>query len=294
MAATSHNYVFGKNTFARDYAQLLDATDLDEFERAFIGSMYLRDIQNSEREYNRVTAAFYILTSAITVCAVLLTALLSVEQFDGLPEGARIAIFWVCWGLSVTVIVANKLLYTFSIPRRYTLGLVTLERMYSECRQYACQIGAYAGMSHKQGFTIFCEHVEKMRQDKMEKTAELVQAPAGAARTLRFDSGTSSDSDSDDSPRTRNIRDEDGSDSVRAGSTHKMSLDTALSFLEGKSTGRSLVSRRSISGKSRRDSGDTSSATADKTPTNTPEEQSEESSPGSEGSSNAESVLVRL
>lgn len=148
----------------RDALSLMRLTPM---QRNYVDGRYIPEVHRSRRERVWTDLLFLLLTNVVTIGGVLIASLLSLEKINILPRGAANAIFWVCWTLSIIVVVSNKLLYTFNLHRKYILCNIALEKLKSEGWQYATGMGKYDG-DPDENFRRFSSRVERFKMKSVE------------------------------------------------------------------------------------------------------------------------------
>ncbi len=163
-----------KQQFDARFMAAIDTLGVTDTERAIIRDRYVEIVVSAESDYNRTTALFLFLTNLITIGGVLLIAFLPLEKGANVSETVANVFYWICWILSILVTVSNKTLYSFNIPRKYILNILTLEKYKSEGWSFIEGIGKYrtCGNIHDR-VRMFCTRVERIKLRSLELMANV-------------------------------------------------------------------------------------------------------------------------
>ena len=118
---------------------------------------------------------FYILFNVfMTVGSIVLPALLSIQQMDysdddRKDERIQITIYWLTWIISLVITICNGLIQLLGLNKQYLSYTRTREKMLSEGWYYFQLTGDYKGTSHKESFHEFCEEIEKIKEEQVDK-----------------------------------------------------------------------------------------------------------------------------
>lgn len=164
--------------FEERYFKLLSELPLGPFERDLIKERYVNIVINAERDYRRTYTLYLILSNIITISGVLITAFVSFDKLTTQCESSVSAYFWIIWTLSILLTLANKWLHTFSIHKKYVLGIVMLEKLYSEGWSFLAGIDKYRRKNYSQRFRYFCTRVEKIKLKSIENMPEMDSSEA--------------------------------------------------------------------------------------------------------------------
>lgn len=140
---------------------------------AVIRGRYLTAVAAAEGDYRLVSALYITLTNAITLSGVLIAALTPLEHMDWVSPTGGIAIFWIAWGLAIFLTLANKVVTTFNVAKKYVLGVVVVEKLHSEGWSFAAGVGRYAMSDDNERFATFCARVEHIKLKSVESMPEM-------------------------------------------------------------------------------------------------------------------------
>lgn len=144
------------------YISALDDTTLSDREKNIIKERYLGLVTMAERGYVSAVVVYLLLTNIVTIAGVLIAAIVSI----GAPNTTNCIdgpIFWIVWAMSIILTIANKLLYIFDIHKKYILGRITLEKLYSEGWSFLAGVNHYSDIpADTRPFEIFCHRIENI------------------------------------------------------------------------------------------------------------------------------------
>lgn len=151
-------------SFKARFTKQLNSMPLSQQEKDIIINRYVHLVMLAEAKNRWSGVFYYLLTNLVTISGVLITAFLSLEKFT---SGAEYT-FWVCWALSIILIIANKLLYAFSINQVYLLSTIILEKLYSEGWSFISGVGNYNIENTTERFHVFCSRIEKIKMKTLK------------------------------------------------------------------------------------------------------------------------------
>ena len=156
--------------FGEKYMSAMNRLSLSDSQKEIINDRYISIVTCAELEYKLNCALYFILTSIITLASVLLTAFISFDIVSGVP-GAKM--FWALWVLSLSLTLANKVLYSFNINKRYILAIAILEKFRSEGWTFAAGTGRYSAIFDLDArYRLFMDRVERIKIKSIESISE--------------------------------------------------------------------------------------------------------------------------
>lgn len=153
-------FVFG---FRRDFEPTLDGLNLPKQYRTIIDGRFVNEVSHAERSYFLTRVGFYFLSNFITVGSALVAAFISIQKIEAVPYNVQMGFFWTSLALSIVVVLANKLLYSFNLQKKYVNEKAALEKFRSEGWSYASGIDRYANLATTAAFLLFMSRIEKIR-----------------------------------------------------------------------------------------------------------------------------------
>ncbi len=163
-----------RQSFEERFSKAIETLDLTQTEKSVIQDRFVRIVISAESDYNRTTGLFILLTNLITVGGVLLISFLTLEKVNGISASVSQVFFWISWVLSIVVTVANKSLYSFNLPKKYMLNVLTLEKYKSEGWQFVGGVGKYQSCGDIHNRTqLFCSRIERIKMKSLELLAHV-------------------------------------------------------------------------------------------------------------------------
>lgn len=151
-------------SFGARFMRVADNLEVTDLERAIIKDRYVEIVSEADADYNRTTALFIILSNLITIGGVLLISFLTLQKATNLSKDVTDIIFWINFVLSILVTVSNKTLYSFNIPRKYILNILTLEKYKSEGWTFVAGNGYYQHAKNmRERVKLFASRIEKIK-----------------------------------------------------------------------------------------------------------------------------------
>jgi hypothetical protein len=150
--------------FSDDFNSLLLKQPISVFNRELIKAAYVNTTQTSIDNAMRYKIAYVVIINAITIMGATLSALISIEQAGWFSETSTRVIFWFTWVLSLLILIINKLLYAFDIPKNHILGEASAEKYQIEGWMFMGGSGKYAECKDMDArVSLFLERVEKIK-----------------------------------------------------------------------------------------------------------------------------------
>jgi len=163
---------FGEPEFCRKFLQCLQSTHYSARQKRLIQNRYLVLIKNFERDHLIYKMLYIFLSNFVSIAAVLVTALISLDDTSYVNDAWHKTIFWITWGLSILLLIANKLVYAFEIPKQMIILRVTKEKLKSEGYSFITNINAYSCDDRAERFAKFCAMVEQIKMNSVESLIE--------------------------------------------------------------------------------------------------------------------------
>jgi hypothetical protein len=176
--------------------EIIDELELDPKKKLMLKRRFVAQVELYNKK-SKVAEFFYIFFSIfVTIGSIILPALLSIQQLDyseddSVDEEYREKVYWTTWGLSLLVSIFNGLLQLFSLGKQYVSYNQTREKMISEAWQYFTLSGDYQDSTHEESFNEFCEEIEKIKDNQIEKDFMFINPKAGKKKQPKSDSSSS-------------------------------------------------------------------------------------------------------
>lgn len=160
---------FFDTSFKKKYTDSLERLPLGRFEKDLIIYRYVDIVVSTENSYRWTCLLYVVLSNIITIAGVLIAAFVSFDKIFGNCNNVVTGFFWVVWGLSIALTLANKWLYSFNVHKKYVLNKAVLEKFYSEGWSFLAGIGRYGKLeSLDNRFALFYARIEKIKLKSIE------------------------------------------------------------------------------------------------------------------------------
>jgi len=153
---------------------MIEELELLEYQKTLLKNRFLDQVVLYDKKA-KTAEFFYILFSVfITIGSIILPALLSIQQMDysdndETDEKIQITIYWITWTISLVITICNGLIQLLGLNKQYLSYVRTREKMLSEGWYYFQLTGDYKDSTHKISFSEFCEEIEKIKQNQVDK-----------------------------------------------------------------------------------------------------------------------------
>lgn len=171
------HYLYGaifrhfKPSFSKKFKIAIES--LSYHQQKVIIYRYLDMVEEAEHEYRKIKIFYIIFTNVVTVAGVLITGLISLDKINLISSTFAEILFWIVWALSILLTLANKLIYSFNIHKKYVISYATLEKFYSEGWMFIAGIGRYNTINLDKKFKLFCTRIELIKFKSIESLPEV-------------------------------------------------------------------------------------------------------------------------
>lgn len=171
-----------RSDFHKKFTSALRSADLTPYQREIITSRYVAACDEITASYRFSAVLFFVLTMVVSIGGIVATALTSLLQWVTIGEGARSAITWAVWGLTLSISCASMTLQAFSIYKKYVLGTATLDKLMNEGWSFLAGCGRYTSLEQDKRFGVFCDKVENILTDTTVKLLQSIEAAQAQAQ----------------------------------------------------------------------------------------------------------------
>lgn len=178
---TVHKYVVIMpfiHTFEHRFTEVLDGMHIDPIEKTLIINRFVHLVTATRRNSSWITILFLAFTNMITIGGVIIVAFLTLEKVALFGEQVSQALFWTSLTLSISVTIANKLLYSFNIAKKYLFNGVLLAKYESEGWLFLAGTGRY-NLDMPSRTRLFLDRVEKIYIKSIEIMTTMDGATTG-------------------------------------------------------------------------------------------------------------------
>jgi hypothetical protein len=156
----------------------LNDLPLNTFQKQVIQERFVRVVIDAENACCRTRFIYLALTNIITVFGVIVAALIAAEKAPTTsvanttggttaPVAAGV-LSWIALALSMAIVLANKWMFVFHIPKKYVLTEVMMEKYYSEGWSFVGGVGRYTDSDIGSRFATFCTRIEALTLQVIE------------------------------------------------------------------------------------------------------------------------------
>lgn len=158
--------------FSHEFSPRIEELPITQEEKRIISGRYLPMVEEAEINDTRGTFLFNVLTNAITVFGVMITALVSIERASVVTHTD--AIFWSIWTMSIALTIANRWVSSYNVHKKYILARVVVEKLKTEGWQFIAGIDKYKNVQDPtERFKLFMTRIEKINQRLVQALASI-------------------------------------------------------------------------------------------------------------------------
>ncbi len=159
-----------ESKFGGRFTTLITGTAFSSYQKSIIVNRSVNLIIETERDHRRSMVAYYTLVSIVVVVGILISSMIILNEMVVDSQ----VLFWIVWGLSIAVALANKLLFAFNVTKKYILNGIVLGKLYSEAWTFLAGSGRYGKhMDLDKRFEVFCDRIEKIKLKSIESATDL-------------------------------------------------------------------------------------------------------------------------
>lgn len=158
----------------KNISYVVDCLVLEDNKREIIKKRYLEEVRYYTHKSRQIEIIYITLSLFITIGSITLPALLSIQQLqyssdEETNQKYRDMIYWITWCLSLIISIFNGIIQLFSLHKQYISYNNTKEKMLAEGWQYFQLSGEYYNTSHEDSFNEFCEEIEEIKKNQVDK-----------------------------------------------------------------------------------------------------------------------------
>ena len=196
-----------KTSFREKVLPIIRTLHIDENKRKIIIGRFVEEVELYDRKA-RVAETFYMIFNLIiTIGSVVLPALLSIQNVnfsedEDIDQSYRDKIYWLSWCISLLISVCNGLMQLLSLSKQYGSYILVREKLIAEGWKYLELCDEYAGKTHKENFTSFCEEIENIKKSQTEREIVFLNPKPHAGNDTKPTGDNSEDEEESQSRRT--------------------------------------------------------------------------------------------
>ena len=170
-----YNNCFKISHFERKVGSIINAIDLDDFQKKIIFKRYVRQVALYEKRTRNFGVTYNTFRTAVTVGSIMIPALLSIQNDE--EHGNNI--YWTTWGISILITICNGCITLYSLDKNYIVFSMIVQKLKTEGWKFFESAGKYKDKTHKENFVFFCENVEKLKMKQVNKEIEFIAQQGG-------------------------------------------------------------------------------------------------------------------
>lgn len=152
-------------SFEERFDKILTKSSYTNIEKDIIRERYLSLVTHTEKLCRRNHIIYLLLANIVTIFGVLVTALIGIDKFSATCDETSV-LYWFTLVMSISITIANKLLYIFNNHKKYIIYASIREKLYSEGWMFIEKTGRYNTKDNT--FNLFCLRVEKIKIKSFE------------------------------------------------------------------------------------------------------------------------------
>ena len=159
---------------------MIEELQLHEYQKTLLKNRFLDQVVLYDKKAKSAEFFYILFNIFITIGSIILPALLSIQQMDYTDddkkdEKIQITIYWLTWAISLLITICNGLVQLLALNKQYLSFTRTKEKLLSEGWYYFQLTGDYKDTTHKDAFHDFCEEIEKIKEEQVDKELSFMQ-----------------------------------------------------------------------------------------------------------------------
>jgi len=153
---------------------ILDDLEIEPYQKKIIEKRYLKQVSFYAGKAKSSEIFYLFLSIFVTICTILLPALLSIQQIDYSDDEEedkefKQRVYWGTWIISLLITISNGLLQFLNLQKQFVSFNQTKERLLAEGWHYIQLSGHYRDRTHQNSFIDFCDEIEKIKKSQVNK-----------------------------------------------------------------------------------------------------------------------------
>mgnify|MGYP004001414205 FL=1 len=153
---------------------ILDDLEIEPYQKKIIAKRYLKQVSFYAGKAKSSEIFYLFLSIFVTICTILLPALLSIQQIDYSDDEEedkefKQRVYWGTWIISLLITISNGLLQFLNLQKQFVSFNQTKERLLAEGWHYIQLSGNYKDRTHQSSFIDFCDEIEKIKKSQVNK-----------------------------------------------------------------------------------------------------------------------------
>ena len=153
---------------------IIEDLQLEPYQKKIIAKRYLKQVYFYAGKAKSSEIFYLFLSIFVTICTILLPALLSIQQIDYSDDEEedkefKQRVYWGTWIISLLITISNGLLQFLNLQKQFVSFNQTKERLLAEGWHYIQLSGHYRDKTHQSSFIDFCDEIEKIKKSQVNK-----------------------------------------------------------------------------------------------------------------------------
>ena len=153
---------------------IIEDLQLEPYQKKIIEKRYLKQVYFYAGKAKSSEIFYLFLSIFVTICTILLPALLSIQQIDYSDDEEedkefKQRVYWGTWIISLLITISNGLLQFLNLQKQFVSFNQTKERLLAEGWHYIQLSGHYRDKTHQSSFIDFCDEIEKIKKSQVNK-----------------------------------------------------------------------------------------------------------------------------
>ena len=168
------NFICNKpHKFRTNIVYIIKNAKLNDYKKEILIRRFVKQVVYYERKSDKFRYYYNLFRTSVTIGSILLPALLSIQNVSLTKDGSKDEqfqqiIYWLTWGISLSVTVCNGIIQLYSLDKLYYSSSMLTEKLKSEGWKFFQLSGKYQFFSsHSEAFIPFCDEIEKLKMDQV-------------------------------------------------------------------------------------------------------------------------------
>jgi hypothetical protein len=140
----------------------INSMGLTPIQLGIIKDRFLNIVEEAEKNRMITNILYYTLTNMVTIGGVVILAFISLQKFN-FSETSTETFYWFSWVLTTVVTIANKLVYSLNLHKKFISSNQEIEKYYSEGWSFIEGIGLYKIGTIDEKVQLFYSRIEKIK-----------------------------------------------------------------------------------------------------------------------------------
>jgi hypothetical protein len=175
--------------FIESFRALIRTMALSEKNRQTIERWYVMPMARDILWNRRLRVMYYTLVTFAVFASIALVGIIPLK--DRLGDANWV--FWTTWSLSMMMVIVNKFIYVFNIPKKFALNEHMMQSLYAEGKSFVGGYNKYEGIDNlDERVTLFMIRYDRIRSKALQDPSGMdnIGAIASGSDSAKRDSAT--------------------------------------------------------------------------------------------------------